>query len=254
MLVMNRDKELFSTLHGFGLLTTKQIAGRFFPSIATTTVLRRLRKLEDGNYIRRIEGLLNNERAWALTQVGADVVSVQDPKVYFRKDQLNHDLKLSEVRMALETHGMTHSWIPEHEIRAKVCAKNGPARGQFMLIPDGIIGVEHKGLKESVALELELNFKNSKRYERTFSAYSKKQNIWAIWYVVASPSLGKSIARVAARELKYNQKIKFFWSLADDVIANPLTAKIYQNNECFEFRNIFSSTKPAQVPALGVSM
>ena len=88
MLIMNRDKELCRRLHSFGLLTTRQIAATLFPGIALTTILRRLRKLEEASYIRRIEGLHNNEKGWALTHEGANLVSVQNSKIHFRKDQL----------------------------------------------------------------------------------------------------------------------------------------------------------------------
>lgn len=253
---MNRDKELCKKLQGFGLLTTKQVSVLLFPGIALTTILRRLRKLEDAGYIKRVEGLLNNERAWALTADGANLVSAQTPKLYFRKDQLDHDLKLSGLRLALESIGVVHSWIPEHEIRAKVCAKNGTDKGRHMLIPDGIVGIEHKGFKESLALELELSFKNSKRYERTFSGYSRKSSLWGIWYVVANQTLGKSIAKVASRALRYNPKMKFYWSLADEVITNPLESKLNGFNATFMLRDLFARQllkKPAHLHAHQVS-
>lgn len=254
---MTRDKELFKSLQGFGLLTTKQIASNFFPGIAHTTVLRRLRKLEDSSYIRRIEGLSNYERAWALTQPGADLVCVPSPKSYFRKDQLEHDLKLSELRLTLESIGIAQSWVPEHEIRAKVCASNGSSRGQYMLIPDGIVGVEHNGTKESLALELELNYKSSKRYERIFSSYARKQSLLGVWYFVADKGLGKSISKAANKYFSGNIKTKFFWSLIDEVIQDPHNAIVHYKNDQLKLKALFKATeskKPAHLLAQGVSM
>ncbi|MGE3975786.1 MAG: replication-relaxation family protein [Bdellovibrionales bacterium] len=256
MLIMNRDKELCRRLHSFGLLTTRQVAATLFPGIALTTILRRLRKLEEATYIRRIEGLLNNEKAWALTNEGANLVSVQNSKVHFRKDQLDHDLKLTELRLALEACGIVRSWIPEHEIRAKVSRGSSFDKTRHLLIPDGILGVEHNGFKESLALELELNYKNSRRYERIFCGYEQKKNLWGVWYLVSNEMLGRSIKKVAERELKYNQKLKFFWSTVDDVISNPLDAKLYGRNETHKLSEIFATNpgiKPAQQRAHEVS-
>jgi DNA-binding Lrp family transcriptional regulator len=52
-----RDIYIIKKIAAYGMLTTKQINSVCFKSIATTTVLRRLRMLEDEKYIQRLRGL-----------------------------------------------------------------------------------------------------------------------------------------------------------------------------------------------------
>ena len=66
MNITNRDIEIFKLIANYGMLSSKQINSICFNSIATTTVLRRLRMLEDKRYIQRLLGLESQDVLWIL--------------------------------------------------------------------------------------------------------------------------------------------------------------------------------------------
>lgn len=168
MILTKRDKVLFEKLNNYAVMTTRQVAKAVFPDIQLTTTLRRLRKLEKQTFIKRNVGLSTYEHSWTLTEKAAKLVSDRPPKWHQSRFLLEHDTKLTALRLSLEETGIVQSWIPEHEIRFKVASKHGIDRTKDKLIPDGIMGIEWQNKKESLAIELELHGKNSRRYLRNF--------------------------------------------------------------------------------------
>lgn len=254
MVLTERDKRLTSALQSYAILTTRQLATMIFPGIAITTVLRRLRALEDGGYIQRIEGLRSTERAWGVTVGTTNADQERPAKVHFPRHSLDHDLKLTELRIRLEGKGIALSWIPEHEIRAKVARTHGLREAKRKVIPDGIAGVEVQGVKESVAVELELNFKNSKRYWQIFRDYQTKKNLYAVWYVVGSKGIGRHLEK-AYKHCYFSGNPFLFWSVLEDVMRDPIAATIHCAGDTFPVERIFAWKAPeaAHPPAQGVS-
>ncbi len=224
MIVTQRDKALFEKLHSYAVMTTRQVANTVFPGIELTTTLRRLRKLERDNFIKRNTGLSTYEHSWTLTEKGAKLVSDRPPRWQQSRYLLEHDTKLTALRLALESAGVAQSWIPEHEIRFKVASRHGLEVAKDKLIPDGIMGVDWQGSKESIAIEVELHGKNSRRYFRNFHQYKYKQNILGVWYLTPTPTLARTIEKLWIREVGMNRKPFFYWSLIDEVIEKPLEA------------------------------
>lgn len=251
-----RDLEIFKLMAKTAILTTAQIQKSAFSGVAVTTVLRRLRKLETEKYIQRVDGLPNHEIAWVLTIKGSNSIGYDNPKRHFHRLSLVHDVNLSELRLKLEDCGIAHSWIPEHEIRSAMARKHGVRRMQSATVPDGIMGVSHKGVMESVAIELELHHKSQNRYKQIFQSYRWKENILAVWYLVPSKSLGKHLEKlwlgVSGRPVPW-----LLWSQVDDVIQKGEKSKIYFFDNTFELENLFKPKKLIEVPAhkagLGVS-
>ena len=186
MVITKRDLLLFRKLAGYGMLSTKQVTSNVFQSIATTTVLRRLRTLEANNYLKRITGLESQEVLWVITERGAEVAVVQLPKRHWSKNMLDHDHKLLSLRLELEKCGVAQSWIPEHEIRSLIFKKYGLKDAKQKLIPDGLMGIEAKGIKASVAIELELTLKNQGRIKEIVKRYQEKKDLSAVWYIAES--------------------------------------------------------------------
>ena len=252
MVLTTRDKNLLSLLSQMGLLTTRQLARKVFGSIAVTTVLRRLRVLEKAGYISRIEGLRNNENGWCLTLKGADAIGFLFPKRRFNRATLDHDVMLTDLRLILEDHGIAHSWIPEHEIRSKMAKRHGIRRMESRTVPDGIIGVEYQGLKHSVAIELELNYKNQRRYKDIFWSYGFKDRLLAVWYLVPTKKFGESLSHLWVKHVSRNSKVWFLWSVAEDVLKNGAKAEIHYFEQSNPIDEIWKK-RPAQASALGVS-
>ncbi len=51
----------------------------------------------------------------------------------------------------------------------------------------------------------------------------------------------------------YSSKNKFIWSLADEVLKNPLEARVFSYEREFKIKDIWQIKTHAQAPALGVS-
>lgn len=256
MKLTQRDLRIFDLMTTMAILTTAQIGRIVFQGVATTTVLRRLRKLEKEKYVQRIEGLPNYEVAWCLTLKGADAIGYANPKRNFHRLSLVHDVKLTDLRLTLEGHGIARSWIPEHEIRSAMARKHGLRKIKNETVPDGIMSVSHKWMMESVAVELELHYKNQDRYKQIFQSYRWKENIKAVWYFVHSAKLGQHLEKLW---LKAGGRATpwLLWSEVDDVLTNGSLATVHYFNDRFEIRKLFDAKTTSELPAhplgLGVS-
>lgn len=264
MVLTKRDSEFFLKLRDYGLLTTRQVAVMHFCGIALTTVLRRLRKLEAAFYVQRITGIEAHEVAWALTPKGAKSAGVETYKRHFRRDCLDHDLKLTALRLRLEGLGIAQSWIPEHVIRSQVARRCGLRDMKHRIVPDGLMGVDVSGVKESVAVELELTSKNFRRYHHMFKDYGSKQNIAGVWYVVSSASLGRSLSKAWNEATRFaGTKVSFQWSDYSEVMTDAMTARVHGHKNEVTLSELWriktgaqiheSANRPAQPPALAVS-
>ena len=241
MILTQRDKVLFHKLNSYAVMTTRQVAGSVFPDIRLTTTLRRLRKLENHAFLKRNVGLSTYEHSWTLTEKGSKLISDHPPKRHQSRFLLEHDTKLTAIRLSLEKVGIVQSWIPEHEIRFKVASKFGPERTREKLIPDGILGTDFRGTKESFAIELELHRKHSRRYLRNFYEYKQKQNIRGVWYLTSTPMLARQIEKLWQKEVGTIQRPYFFWSIVDDIIENPRNAAIHSNGKTARLIDVFGS-------------
>jgi hypothetical protein len=222
-----RDSKLLADLHTYGILRTHHIAEKFFKGVAVSTVLRRLRILEEWKLIGRVTGLENGALAWKLEPKGVSMVSDRPPKRIFRPANLNHDLILVDLRLALERENIAGGWEPEHEIRRQVAQAHGINGLQDRAIPDGLAAVRYKGVMYPIAIELELNYKVRARYGRIFRRYREKKKLLAVWYLVKDLAMGRSLARSWNYHLREDCYTQFIWSVASDVIANPKTAEIH---------------------------
>lgn len=260
MILTKRDLTLFSKLQSYGLLRTSQIAAMVFPGVNSATVLRRLRKLESDGYIKRELKLSGYEIAWSVTYKGGSAVGNLPLKRHFRTDMMDHDLKLTDLRLLFEGTEIAHSWIPEHEIRSRVAKKRGLRELKHRVVPDGLMGVNFRGSKESVAIELELQWKNSSRYRKIFEQYRFKDSIWAVWYLVASEGLGNAIEREWNGISYASSTPVLLWSFVDEVITEGRNARAFARGKNKKIGELWwpkevkpTKESPAQGPALSVS-
>lgn len=220
MKVTQRDQALLIKLSSYGILSTKQVGFYFFPTVALTTVLRRLRMLETENYLKRITGLENHELLWTLTEKGAAIGKVSLPKRRWSKNMLEHDYKLLCLRLKLEGAGISESWTPEHKIRSMIFKKYGLRGIKQRLVPDGLMSVDVNGKKESIAIEMELTLKSKRRYRNLFNLYRQNSGIYAVWYVATSMAILKQVKEQWDQNFALGNT-KLFCSLFEDVLADP---------------------------------
>jgi hypothetical protein len=245
MIITQRDRELFLKLSSHGMLSTKQVTTLIFNSIASTTVLRRLRILEEHYYLKRIIGLDSHEILWVLTEKATSTICVSVPKRSWSKNILEHDYKLLCLRLRLEKAGIAQAWIPEHEIRSLIYKKYGLREGKQKLIPDGLMG--------TVAIELELTLKNQGRIKEIVSRYHEKKELSAVWYIASGQSILKSFFREWKNQQGSNKSLKLFGSLLEDVLADPLEATVFKEGTACKIKDLWK-IQTAQSPAQVVSI
>jgi hypothetical protein len=174
-------------------------------------------------------------------------------KRHFAKGLLEHDYQLLSLRLLLEGNGIALSWIPEHELRSKVFQKYGRRDAKHQLIPDGLMGVDVAGKKETVAIEMELTTKNERRYINIFDRYFGLSNTHAVWYIVKNIAQVNQLLRLWNRWSHRNfYGIRFYVSLVDVVMEKGLKAKIYTAKEDKLIDELFRPVS-AHPHALGVS-
>lgn len=251
MIITKRDLKLFEKLSSYGMLTTKQIAQIFFPHVSLTTVLRRLRILEGGHLLKRVLGLECNGILWVLTEKSADAADVVLAKRNWNKNLLEHDFKLSCLRLTLEEYGFAHSWIPEHQIRSLALTKYGFEGAKSKLIPDGIMGVD-RGSMETVAVELELTLKDQLRIKDIVRRYQARKDLQAVWYVAKNKTILKSIFREWSQAKDKDTQIILYGSLYDEVVKTPLEARLWGEKNTYRLKDLWS-VSPAHRTAHRVS-
>lgn len=252
MKITQRDLLLMKKLSSHGMMSTNLIRIHLFNSIDSATVLRRLRMLEKERLIKRILGLESQEHLWLLTIKGARLARVNLSKSNWNRNLLEHDLILVSVRLALEACQIAHSWKPEHEIRSLLFKKYGLRGIKEKLVPDGLVGVEINGRKESIAIELEMTLKSQDRIKKILRRYLEKAEIFAIWYVAPKKSILESVFNQWQLLGGQRSKIKFYVSLLPDLLSNPLEARLMGFKPTYSIKESWTRKVYAS-PAQGVS-
>ena len=228
--LQQRDRNLLSGLANFGLLSTSQIAKWYFAGVARTTVLRRLRILQQNQLILSPGHLSNAMKVWSLSKTGALVLDAPEPFRFSNQNTLWHDVCLSELRKCLEESGVARDWTSDKELVRQSADTYAQA-----LIPDGIFVSDVFGATSVVALELELHAKSHIRYRKLFFDYSFMSAIGCIWYVLkedssANPITKQWIAHKKRMLRRYNQRLLI--SRFDDLISNTTGATVRILGEC----------------------
>ena len=239
MQVTKRDLELFKKLSQYGMLSTGQIAKILFEGVAITTILRRLRLLEDSRYVQRVATLPSHEILWSVAEKGAIEGEVDLPKRHWSKNLLEHDYKLLSLRLLLEGSGVARSWTPEHEIRSLIFKKYGFRGMKDRVIPDALMGAKVNGQMKSIAIELELTLKNETKLKKVLRHYREASDLYAVWYIVSKKSMMNQIHKIWNYYSFLSRGTKIFYSTLDELITNPaqvsahhLSIQIENQNDC----------------------
>lgn len=226
MILQARDKDVLAALAKYSVLSTKQIADSFFPGIAHTTVMKRLRILETETLILRCSGLPNAMSAWCLRKNGARLISAEEPLRFLNRNTILHDVMLSELRIALERIGLGDSWTSETELKRQSYSHSRSNQN----VPDGIF-IAQKDSFGVVALELELHAKSHQRYRKLFREYALKDSIRWLWYVVKNESVAACIFKNWNRVRLFEGSPIMIVSILEEVLLNLENAKIILSDE-----------------------
>lgn len=256
MILQPRDESLLRTLSRYGVLSTRQISRHSFLGISHTTMMRRLRLLEENDFIVRIKGLDEGLSAWRTGSVGARQVGEELPFRYSNQNQTLHDVTLSEVRIRLESLGYASDWTGELTVKRQQGARNFKSQVNERVIPDGIFTALYRDTPCVIAAELELHAKAKVRYEKLLKQYAAKTAIDFVWYIVRTPSIGALISdtwQSIPSYLKSENTPSLGYTLLDDVLTNSTEMKLHrpQGREEIRFREVFAppvEVSPAESP------
>ena len=254
MILQDRDLNLFRLLIRFGVLSTPQIRNLAFPGLASTTMLRRLRLLEQVRYVSRGVTLEDATNTWIIGSKGIETAGFGHQYHFTNRNGIHHDVLLTDVRIALERLNLGKDWTPEFEIRAVRMRNEGHTRHP-PLIPDGFMIESIRGETKTIAMELELTRKSHKRYDRIFEGYAAK-SIHRIWYVVKHLSTANAIVKAANTSGIGNW---LWFSQIDDLLKGQGAAQIYSSSlkKWLKLSDVgfdaFRIPTPAHTPAQGVS-
>lgn len=186
-----RDKKLLELLAKYEVMSSKQIWSLVFSLIPETNFFRRLRELEKVKMIKRIGPMTDHSYAWLLAEKGKSIMGFEDMDIYKNRLTLEHDVTLTQVRLALDSVGLGKNIIGEGQLRRRARMQKSKHYDQSkkIIVPDALIPVMLNNRAEVFALELELNFKNRQRYFELFKKYTWMDGIFAIWYLVPSRSM-----------------------------------------------------------------
>jgi hypothetical protein len=228
-----RDKRLFDLLTRYEIVGSKQIRKLLFNDIPETNFFRRMRELEKAKMIRRIGPMTDHSYAWLLGPKGKERMGFGERDLFKTRLTLEHDVTLTQVRMALDAIGVGKKFVAESELRMRARSQQTGYldKKKQIVVPDGLFPVLIKERAEVFALEVELNFKNRLRYQELFKRYLKTDGVYAIWYVVPIKSMGDRLLQEWEAFFRkfpgqYRRKILCYTEL-DSFLADPRNALIH---------------------------
>lgn len=115
-----RDLKLLQLLSRYGVLSTKQIQKLFFSDIRFTTMMRRLRSLEQSHFLTRGITLTDQSFTWRLGWRGEQQLGVKIPGTFSNRNTIDHDVLVNDIRMKLESFNLAKDWKPEFEIKSEL--------------------------------------------------------------------------------------------------------------------------------------
>lgn len=240
--VTSRDRKLLHRLEDFALLSTTQVNHLVFPGVNYRTVLRRLRKLERCKLIQRIKEYKGGMSVWFLTMKGAKAIGGLPQIKSINRNTLYHDLMVNDLRISLEQLLVVKAWRSAHYFKHKRAKPIHPLSKDLDTIPDWLASFNTWKGQQTIALEVELSYKGPSRMRSTFLAYYNKKGIKHLWYFVQSKSFGEKLAKIMSKLLIDRSVLCrwFYWSVIDEVLDDPNSAKIYTLDRTYVAKDFFA--------------
>lgn len=254
-----RDQILIQHLYYYGILSSRQMAQWFFPDVEKTTVLRRLRRLEKSNYVRRKSALPDGTSIFVIGEKAIQHLGETLPKTSYPVHQLPHEILLSDIRWQLENLEVVKAWMTERTLRSEIKRQNPWKRGKRYLVPDAIIHFHHFLKPDAkVHLELELSYKSNQRYRERFKnlGCDSTGKEPPIWYLVPTEAFGIRLCALLKKYGGLYATNAVFFTVIQDFKENNLEAILYGYQGQAKLRDVFNlpeETHPAQEDAQGLS-
>ncbi len=226
MKLQARDKEIIASIYKFGVLSTRQIGALFFKGVAHTTVMKRLRLLEEGRFISRGVTLKNGTNTWRLDVGGRRLLGLEDSFKFSNRNTIEHDVLLNDLRLAFEAMNLGLEWTSECVMKAGAF-RHDYKKARNKIIPDGLMAEMMNGKALVIAVELELTQKSHLRYRETFTEYADKNRIDIIWYFIKDKGLVHALKAGWQKQSFRNDRQHIFVSHLNDFFKNKRDSKVF---------------------------
>lgn len=253
--ITKRDKSLLLKLSELGLMSTRQIEQLIFSKILSGTVLRRLRKLAKLKLITKESGVHGGPAIWMLSSKGGKEIGVTEIYGSMNRNQLEHEILISEIGGLLDQAQVLLRWKPGFNTKREVL-KQSKGRNSFQtdVIPDALfVGRCTDGKNPVFALELELNLKSKRRYQKIFETYSNKKGVQYLWYIVRHPKQGERLLQIWNEVDHRSSKgaVQFVWSDLNEIKKNFSQVKLHTSDDemISLFQILKTNVQPAQAHA-----
>jgi Replication-relaxation len=242
-----RDRKLLDLLAKYQVLSSCLLKQSFFAHTAATNFFRRIRQLEKAKLIKRLGPLSDHSYAWTLDDRGKNLCGIEETEFFLNRATLEHDVIVAHVRMVLERFKIGNSFTPERLLRKEAKHKNNYhwRREDTIIVPDGMFQATIKQQERMLSLEVELSFKNRRRYFDLFRRYHETYDpVFLIWYLVRTKSMGERIQALWNKYCKdnsdkYSRKIHFMFTEVDSFLNDPSTAEFQIGNEVNKLSEIW---------------
>jgi DNA-binding Lrp family transcriptional regulator len=259
LVMTERDVRILKLLKDFGVVSSDQLGRWIFMGIERTTALRRLRILENANYIRKRGTLPDATAVWVIEPDGTRILSGVAERDIYPLHQLPHEMTLNEIRWTFYSLDLVQSWMTERDLRRKIAREHTYKKRTGWLVPDGLV-LFQKFWKENfhARIEVELTLKSDQKYEVLIEKYHErfeKEQIFT-WYFVKSQKMGNRLLMLAKKYGGPYIDKHFGFTVIDEFLKNPWQSRLYTLTGYYDLRRLIQYEEPklpAQDDAQGVS-
>lgn len=169
---------------------------------------RIIRTLEKQKILEGYRDPFSRKKYVYLSSFGESHLSLNENPTALSKDTLIHDIKVVEVTKAMLDLGWIDDADLEHRIHDKRILKT-----TYKIIPDAILHGAKKGVKFSMALELELTRKNNQRITEKAGQYLDGGQFNYIFYLFSKKSLMEKYMEVLSEKhgVRIFERMMFFY-------------------------------------------
>lgn len=237
--VSSRDLHVLKLCYEQGLLTRRQLRTWLLQRYALKNVasaksaaIRILASLRDQSLVNIFSVQTDcDKEAFCLTAKGLSALldngfrfTQKHKEVIWTPDKINHDIKVTDVRLSWENMLPKCYWYPELFLKL-----NHPEP-----LPDALMGYYSAKLIShvTVGIEVELTQKSRSRYYKKFKAYSLKESPFdLIFYFTTSQTISNKILEVSAGASNtiYVIDLELF-------VQNPIEAEFVSHSKKFSIK------------------
>lgn len=169
---------------------------------------RIIRTLEKQKVLEGYRDPFSRKKYVYLSSFGESQLSINEKPTALSKDTLIHDIKVVEVTKAMLDHG----WISEAELEHRIHDRR-QLKTNYKVIPDAALYGSKKGVKFTMAFELELTRKNNQRIIEKAAQYLEGGQFNYVLYLFSKKALMEKYMEVLSEKHGQSvfQRMMFFY-------------------------------------------